>query len=281
MATIWAALLRCGDTAAVSHQTAAELDGLTDEVEDVVHVTVEVTHRVYGHPHGIRVHYAHRLPQSRHPAKSPPRTRIEDTVLDLVDVADSARRAVSWILPAIQRRPTTPERLATALAQRKKIRWRTMTEAILLDATHGAHSMLELQHLRRVERAHALPTGTRQRRHSHGRVIWIDVDHEEYTTRVELDGRVGHLGDGAFRDRRRDNRGVVERNATLRYGHAEVFGSPCAVAAEQALVLADRGWEGTPRSCGDGCTMPATLARISRQRATTPAPHDHVGFVRS
>lgn len=223
-ATIWAALLRCGPTAVASHETAAELDGLCGMEDERVHVTVEVTHRVYGEPEGIRVHYAHRLPRTRHPTKSLPRTRLDETVLDLIDTSRSARAAARWILDAIQRRLTEPSRLAAALALRKKIKWRAMTESMLLDTSKGAHSMLEVEHLRRVERAHSLPTGTRQRRVAGGRVIWIDVDYLKYTTRAELDGRVGHGGDGAFRDRRRDNRGVLGRNATLRYGHAEVFG---------------------------------------------------------
>ena len=39
-ATIWAAWLSCGATSAISHATAAELAGLTDEVRAEVHVTV-------------------------------------------------------------------------------------------------------------------------------------------------------------------------------------------------------------------------------------------------
>ena len=60
---------------------------------------------------------------------------------------------------------------------------------------------------------------------------------------------------GVIRDRRRDNRGVVGRIWSLRYGFAETFGSPCDVAAEVAIVLSDRGWTGTPRRCGPGCPL--------------------------
>jgi hypothetical protein len=265
-ATIWAALLRCGPTAVASHQTAAELDGLSELEDERVHVTVAVTHRVYGRPSGIRVHYAHRLPRTRHPAKSPPRTRLDETVLDLVDSARSPREAARWIVAAIQRRLTDPSHVAVALALRKKIKWRAMAESMLLDASDGAHSMLEVEHLRRVERAHRLPTGTRQRRIAGRRVIWIDVDYVEYATRVELDGRVGHQEDGAFRDRRRDNDGVVGGQATLRYGHPEVFGSPCDIAAEQAVVLQDRGWPGEPRPCGSECHLTEAMKVIRADR---------------
>jgi hypothetical protein len=267
-AQIWAAILRCGAGAVASHETAAELDGLCDLVDERVHVLVEAHRRVRGGPEGIRVHYAHRLPQTRHPAKAPPRTRLDETVLDLVDVSVTAGQAAGWVLAAIQKRKSTPSRLAGMLARRKKIRWRRVTEHLLLDAAGGAHSMLEVEHLRRIERAHGLPPGVRQRRVAGDRVIWIDVDYDEFATRVELDGRVGHEGEGAFRDRRRDNRGAVVGRTTLRYGHVEVFGTPCAVAAEQGLVLQDHGWRGTPRPCGPDCAITVVMAAL---RAARPA----------
>jgi hypothetical protein len=188
-------------------------------------------------------------------------------VLDLVDTSMSARAAVGWVVAAVQKRLTTTERLAGSMARRKKIRWRAMVEAMLLDVEAGAQSMLEVQHLRKVERAHGLPTGSRQRRVAGSRVIWIDVDHEEFATRIELDGRLGHEGDGAFRDRRRDNRGALAGCWTLRYGHAEVFGTPCDVAAEEAIVLQDRGWTGDPRPCSADCTITETIARMRCQQA--------------
>ena len=82
---------------------------------------------------------------------------------------------------------------------------------MLVDVAEGAQSPLELTYLRDVERAHGLPTGSRQVRVAGRRVIWVDVDYEEYSTRVELDGRLGHQGEGRFRDRRRDNGAVMAR----------------------------------------------------------------------
>jgi hypothetical protein len=264
MATIWAAILRCGDGATASHETAAELDGLCDTVGKRVHVTVSASNRrVKGTLDGIRVHYSRRLLQTRHPARTPPRTRLEETVLDLVDVAKTARNAADWITTAVRKRMTTPARLAEALARRKRFTRRAMVEAMLLDVDDGAHSGFELQHLNKVERAHNLPPGVHQRRHMSGkRVTWSDVDHEEYDTRVELDGRLGHEGDGAFRDRQRDNRGAVDGVVTLRYGHAEVFGTPCDVAAEEAVVLQDHGWTGEPERCGKDCPIDTVMTEI-------------------
>ncbi|WP_052762409.1 hypothetical protein, partial [Jiangella alkaliphila] len=220
-AQVWAAILRAGPGAVASHRTAAHLDGLCDDPGPVIHVTIPADRYVGGKIDGVRVHYAHRLPRTRHPAATPPRTRVDETVLDLVDVATHPRDAETWVTAACQRRLTTPERLADALGRRKKIRWRPMIEAMLADVADGAQSPLELRHLRRVERAHGLPTGRRQRRSAGHRVIWIDVDYPEHHLRVELDGRVGHAGEGRFRDHHRDNHATVDGHATLRYGHAD------------------------------------------------------------
>ena len=133
---------------------------------------------------------------------------------------------------------------------------------MLVDVAEGAQSPLELKYLRDVERAHALPVGSRQVRVAGQRVIWVDVDYDEFTTRVELDGRLGHQGEGRFRDRRRDNRAVVGRVWSLWYGYAETFGTPCDVAVEVALVLADRGWTGAPRPCGPDCPLAPGLPVI-------------------
>ncbi|WP_158602807.1 hypothetical protein [Jiangella rhizosphaerae] len=240
-AVVWAAILRAGRGAVASHRTAAYLDGLCDDPGPVVHVTLPADRHVRSRIAGVRVHYAHRLDRTRHPARNPPRTRTEETVLDLVDVTRRPQEVEAWVTSACQRRLTTPDRLADALGLRKKIRWRAMLESMLSDVSEGAQSPLELRHLRAVERAHALPRGHRQRRVAGDRVIWVDVDYDRYALRVELDGRVGHADEGRFRDRRRDNRATAHGYATLRYGHADLFGDPCGVAAEQGRVLSDEG----------------------------------------
>jgi len=254
MVLLWAALLRAGPGAVASHQTAAYLDGLADRPPEVIHLTLGVDHRLKAPIRGVRVHYAHRLPESRHPVKLPPRTRIEETVLDLVDASRDVDEVATWVTRACQRRRSTPGRLAQALANRKKIRWREELKAMVADVEAGALSPLELHYLRRVERAHGLPIGERNRRWEDRRVTWIDVDLPEYCTRVELDGRVGHEDEGRFRDRKRDNRGTVDGSATLRYGHSEVFGDACGVASEVADVISANGWQGTMHKCGPRCS---------------------------
>jgi hypothetical protein len=88
-AELWAALLRAGPGATLSHHTAAELHGLTDELDDRIHVTVPAARHPARHKKiiGLVIHRSSRIDQARHPALSPPRTRVEDTVLDLVEAA--------------------------------------------------------------------------------------------------------------------------------------------------------------------------------------------------
>lgn len=252
---VQAAALRCGPGAVASHQTAAALHGLRDATDDeVIHVTIPAHRRVVA-DRGLVVHYSHRLALARHPALLPARTRVEDTVLDLIDGSRTTGEVVGWVTCACQRRRTTPARLAEALARRKKIAHRGLTEALVGQVGEGAESPLEICYLTDVERAHGLPTAVRQRRVVGHRVIWVDVDLDEFALRIELDGRVGHVEEGAFRDRLRDNQATVAGKATLRYGYTEVFGSACDVAVEVARVCQARGWLGRPRPCGPGCPV--------------------------
>ena len=237
-------------------RAAAYLLGILDEPPDTVHVTVPGDRRIDIADRGIRVHHSRRLHAARHPARSPPRARVEDTVLDLVDASRTVAEVVGWVTAVCQRRLTTPQRLAAALAGRRKIRWRAEVLALVADVAEGAHSPMEIKYLRDVERRHGLPRGRRQWRIVVGRrVVWIDVDYERYRVRVELDGRVGHAEEGKFRDRRRDDRSARERRLSLRYGHAELFGDPCALAGEVGEVLTAQGWTGKLRFCGPDCGL--------------------------
>ncbi|MFD2080583.1 DUF559 domain-containing protein [Actinopolymorpha cephalotaxi] len=248
----WAALLYAGTDALLSHGTAAELWGLRDEpvgADAPVDVTVSWDRRVRPQP-GLRLRYSTRVTAIRHPSRLPPRTRVEDTVLDLAATAEQFPEVVGLVCSACQRRLTTPARLLAALAARPNAPWRAPLRTMLAEVEKGAQSPLELAYLRTVERAHGLPRGTRQaHRRTNSISQWVDVCYDEYLLVVELDGRLGHVGDGAFRDRRRDNHAAETGYWTLRYGWAETIGRPCEVAEQIARVLRLRGWRGRVRAC--------------------------------
>jgi len=79
---LWAALLRAGPDAVLSHQTAAERHGLIDTPSPVIIITVPASrHPAQVKIPGMIVHRSDAILRTRHPAMLPPCTRVEDTVL--------------------------------------------------------------------------------------------------------------------------------------------------------------------------------------------------------
>ncbi|HCU92594.1 MAG TPA: hypothetical protein DHU96_07555 [Actinobacteria bacterium] len=255
-ARLWAAVLRAGTGAALSHQTAAELYGLADSPAPLIHVTVPSGSAVV-RPPGVLIHYSGRLAQSRHPVLTPPRTRIDDTVLDIAQHAATLDEAVSLALRAVGSRRTTAALLRTAIQGRPRLRWRTDLVAALGEEHVGAHSLLEYRYGSRVEGPHGLPRGTRQRPVTRGgRREYQDIAYDEYQTVVELDGQAAHPGQSRWRDLRRDNLNAAHGLVTLRLGWVDVTERACASAGVVGATLAHRGWPGMPRQCGPTCRLP-------------------------
>ena len=254
-AVLWAAVLRVGRGAVLSHHTAAELTRLTDKPSELLHVTVPADRRVQVVP-GLVIHTCEYTDRARHPSLLPPRTRVEDTVLDLAGLATSFDDACGWVTRACGRRLTTEERLRAAMALRGRVRWRGQLAELLGDPGRGLHSVLEYRYYQDVERAHRLPRSSRQARvASGGRTRYRDALYGRFLVVVELDGHVAHPAESRWRDIRRDNAAAAEGNITLRYGWADVTGHPCRTAAEVARVLAQRGWPGPPQPCRPSCPL--------------------------
>jgi hypothetical protein len=257
-ATLWAMVHRAGPGAVLSHQTAAELFTLADDPSTLVHLTIPAGRQACSIP-GAVVHRSRRLELTRHPVLLPPRTRIEETVLDLVQQAGTFERAFDWACRACQRHLTTTDHLRDALSMRGKIRWRTELCQALTDVADGVHSPLENRYLNDVERAHGLPSAAHQdevvrdRRKS-----YRDNRYEAYRVCVELDGRIAHPDDKRWQDRRRDNAAAAEGMVTLRFNWTDVTRQPCHTAWLVVRALQQGGWPGAPRPCGPGCSIPPT-----------------------
>ena len=255
-AILWAAVLHAGCGAMLSHQTAAELDHLTDESSSRIHLTVPSCRRVRGQP-GLAIHYSARAAQAIHPARTPPRTRVEETVLDLWQGARTIDEAVTWVTRGIGRRLTTQDKLRDAMAARRRLPRRQALAELLGPDLGGVHSVLEYRYVRDVERPHGFPPARRQapvRRGAHNE--YLDLRYEEHQTVVELDGRVAHPADARWRDVRRDNAATADGRATLRYGWLPISTTPCDVAAEVGYVLKLRGCL-TVRPCCACCPVTA------------------------
>ena len=262
-AVLWAAVLRAGPGAILSHESAAELDKLTDEPSHTVHVMISSTRRVNvpadgtGRMPRIVIHHSARIDRARHPARTPPRTRIEETAIDLTQATLRLDEATAWVTRACARRLTTAELLAAAMAARPQLRWRTELTAALDEAATGLHSKLETRYVRQVEQPHGLPSAVRQAASKAGqRNRYLDDLYQDFGVCVELDGRAAHPAEARWRDIHRDNASAALGIVTLRYGWADITADPCRVAAEIGHVLRQRGWQGRIHPCGPTCTVP-------------------------
>ncbi len=245
-ARVWGGVLLGGRGARAGGRAAAALDGLADWSE-LKEVTILVPERkISRHPgyYFVRERPGVRLSST---SREPARTRIEDTVLDLCAGATSTE-VVTWLTRACQRRLTNPERIRRRLQARSTLRRRALVLEILEDVQAGATSHLEHRALTEVIRPHGLPiTRLQHRVGSRGRIV--DAAVAEFGVLIEFDGRIGHVEEGAFRDRGRDNAHTLEGWVTLRFGWTEVTGDPCSVAAETAALLGLRGWTGALVRC--------------------------------
>jgi hypothetical protein len=262
-ATLWAALLRAGPGAVLSHQTAAERHGLIDKPTPVISITVPLSRSpARAKIPGIVIHRSDAILRTKHAAMLPPCTRVEDTVLDLIQNAQTFDDAYAWICRALGRRRTTADRIRQAMDARKKMRWRREIAAALGDAADGTLSLLEYRYVRRVERPHGLPVATRQariRQRTGNR--YLDNLYEEYGVCVELDGTAAHPEDEQWRDKRRDNSNLFNGIVTLRFGFSELGEYRCESAACVAGVLRSHGWPAIPHPCPrPGCALRSPIS---------------------
>ena len=257
---LWAAVLRAGEGAALSYQTAAELDRLTDKPASMIHITIPSSRKVMP-IQGAVLHAKRDAAHAIHPTRLPPRLRVEETVFDLADTCDDPMDAIGWITSALGRKLTTQDRLRETLSRRARLRWRSDLTIVLSPDLAGVHSVLEFRYVRDVETPHGLPKATRQARASRAGVSeYRDVLYDEFAVAVELDGRVAHPGDTRWLDIQRDNAAATGGLITLRYGYREVTMTPCLVARQVAEVLRLRGWRGSARPCSAKCPLNHRLA---------------------
>ena len=222
-ARLWAAVLSAGTGAVLSYQTAAELQGLTDKPDNSIHVTVPRQRHVAA-IEGISLHRSGRAVEATEIRSYPPRTRVEETVLDLTQTAKTFDDVCGWVTRAIARELTDETRLRHAMAARAKLRWRADLQQLIVAATGGDHSVLEFRYHRDVERAHGLPESVRQVAFTtrDGRRGRRDRVYSEYGVVIELDGRLAHPAENRRQDKSRDNAAAAAGEQTLRYGWDQV-----------------------------------------------------------
>jgi hypothetical protein len=263
-ARLWAAIRWAGRDAMLGRETAAEIQGITDGPPGSgIHIVVPLRRRPgqLSPAQGIVLHRADRIQDHLAGPFTPPRTRIEDTVLDLVAAAPTFGSAYGWVSRAVSRKLVTVAALQTALASRSRIRWRPWLSDGLDDAGDGAHSSLERRYVADVERAHGLPGSQHQaRRLLDGKTHFRDCWYPEFGVAVEIDGPSYHQDERVQLDRDRDNVNLaLDDVKTFRFGPVAVTERACETAALVAATLRRNGWSGTTRPCRRaGCALRAS-----------------------
>ena len=185
---------------------------------------------------------------------SPPRLTPECTVLDLAG-ARPVGDVVGLVTRAVQKGLTNPDRMRQLLDSRARQPHRQLILGMLIEVASGVESYLEMLYLRDVERPHGLPKGVRQDPNP-DLPCERDVKYGKYGLIVELDGRLGHEGEGRFRDMNRDNRHALRDELTLRFGYFDVSGRACPVAFQVYLALVRRGYSDPFRRCRNCRNVP-------------------------
>lgn len=243
----WLGILAAGDGAALALQTAAAMIGWGRPTDEVYLVVPASHRRVQPGPWTVM---RTRVPFTTRGLL--PVTTPERTVLDMV--RRDPPQAVGLLTDVVNARCTTPAKILRELEKFDAFPRRAFVRGLLGDVGGGALSVLEVMWLREVERAHGLPRGERQ---SRSRAGHRDIRYGRLL--VELDGRLGHTGRGAFRDMDRDNIHVLQGELTLRFGFHDVDRRPCAAAAMVALALRRLGMHVDPVSCPRGCVETESL----------------------
>ncbi|MEO9152606.1 MAG: hypothetical protein ABI243_09425 [Lapillicoccus sp.] len=242
-----AAILACGDGAALSYRSAAMEHGLRRDPPELIQILIPGERRV-ATPDGVRVRRCSEIVERTQERAWPPRTTVEHTVLD-VAAEGTADEAIAVAALACQKGLTWDGRLLEVLARRTRHPWRDLLVSALGDIGAGAQSTMEVRYRRDVERPHGQPTGLAQLSRRGGRVQH-DVGYDAEKVLIELDGLAFHSDPTArVRDGRRDRGSVVEGWATLRAFWTDVTVTPCDLAVDVGSLLASRGWLGSLRRC--------------------------------
>ena len=267
-AQLWAAVLYAGPGALLSHETAAEVLGLTDRRCPVIQVTIPASRRVRP-PEGMAIHRSNfDYPAWRPQRGMPPHTFYAETILDLVAAADNLDDVVAWVSQGITRNLVSEAQLKSAVVARRRFRWRAQIDEVIGLVAGGSHFPLEFRYDRDVARAHGLPAATKQAKFAKpdGTKGFRDRCYQKYGLIVELDGGEFHPAEERGRDRLRDNEAAATTGATLRYRWADIDRAPCETAGQVYRALRLRGYLGPIRPCSAACRALAT----ARPRASRP-----------
>lgn len=253
----WCSCLRLG-RAALADESALEMSRAVDGSRLTFPLVIAIpAHRSPPPCDGATVRRVAGIERAVAWNAGPPRMYPHLAALRVASRAPTESAMVGTLADAVNWRTTRVDRMITALDQLPTLPRRLLISDVLADLSTGASSVLEREYLRRVERAHGLPTGQRQApRRTAGGVEFRDVTYDEYGLVVELDGRAFHTGKRAWdNDHQRDLDELVAGRRCARLGWQQVLGTSCVTTSQLVRLLHSRGWEGRPHACGPGCPL--------------------------
>ena len=262
-AQLWAAVLAAGPGAQLSHQTAAEINRLTDHPSPFIHVTIPANRRITP-PNGVIIHLSSNLTFGWRFARGvPPYTFAEETVVDLVHAATNLNDVIACVTGGFAKRKVS-EATAQGNSDRKE-------EAPLARRPRRDHPG------RRGRRAlrHRVPL--RPRRGASARTAQGRQAGQIHQARRQLGiPRPVLRGVQAHRRARRkavpparapgpatrirDNDAAATVGSTLRYGWVDVTSKRCDSARQLHAALTSRGYAGPLKPCSPVCAVITTAA---------------------
>jgi hypothetical protein len=269
-AQLWAAVLAAGPGAHLSHETAAEINRLTDRQSPFIHVTIPANRRITP-PKGVIIHISSNLTFGWRFARGfPPYTFAEETVVDLVHAATDLNDVIAYVTGGFAKKRVSEGRLREVATARKKLRWRGDLNEVIVAGAGGAHSVIEYRYDHDVEQAHGLPVAAKQVAYTKpdGSRGYRDRYYEKYKLIVELDGKQYHPLEHQGRDQDRDNDATATVGSTLRYGWVDVTSQRCGSARQVHAALARRGYAGPFTPCSPTCAAFADAADRQARTAT-------------
>lgn len=242
---LWVAVLAGPPGTVLAGPTAACLGGLRGFESDLIHVLVPAKARTFQHD-GVEVGRSRCLESfDVHPSATPPRTRLQRSLLDIASARstpDHRTRAV--LLAGVQQRLTTVALLQEALTRRGRCRRRALILETLDDAAGGIASVPEREFALLV-RQHRLPEPTRQvlRRRRTG-VYYLDSWWDDYQLGSEVQGVPHFALDQWDADLDRHNEITADGASVLHFSSFAIRHRALKIAQVLAKALRSRGWPG-------------------------------------
>jgi len=255
----WAAHLSGGPRSAIAGAAALQVWGIE---KPALPVTIEIPHSQRKKPLAgcsdtlVTQRRGFDRP-TRQKAGLPPTVALPFAVIDVCDTLVEHHAIADVVTQACRTHLASPEKIRRALEAYAKLGNRNVITAVLDEVEGGAESVLELDAVTDVLRAHGLPEGRGQvRDHIRGANVRYDRVLEEWGVVLEFDGQIGHSGySGRRRDHHRDNEIAAKGGVCMRFGWSAVHEWPCESAAQIAAVLWQRGWTDSPTPCGPKCRL--------------------------